>query len=45
MIEPYIDAARTRLEEAPGGRSGREVRSMTLDQAADYAMEDIRRPR
>jgi hypothetical protein len=40
MIEAYIDAARTRLEEATWRKEWEKGRSMTLDQAVDYALEE-----
>jgi predicted ATPase len=40
MIEPRIDAARTRLDEADWTMAWEEGRAMTLDQAVDYALEE-----
>jgi hypothetical protein len=40
MIEPHIDAARTRLDEADWTMAWEEGRAMTLDQAVTYALED-----
>jgi hypothetical protein len=39
LIEPHIDAARTRLEEATWREEWEKGRSMTLDQAVGYALE------
>jgi ATP/maltotriose-dependent transcriptional regulator MalT len=39
MIEPHIDAARTRLDEATWREEWEKGRSMTLDQAVSYALE------
>jgi hypothetical protein len=41
MIEPHIDAARTRLDEATWQEEWEEGRSMTLDQAVDYVLESV----
>ncbi|MDQ3437251.1 MAG: tetratricopeptide repeat protein, partial [Actinomycetota bacterium] len=41
MIEPHIDAARVRLEEAVWREEWEKGRSMTLDQAVNYALEDV----
>ncbi|CAN5661865.1 BTAD domain-containing putative transcriptional regulator [soil metagenome] len=40
MIEPHIDAARTRLEEAVWQEERGKGRSMTLDQAVEYALSE-----
>jgi predicted ATPase len=40
MIEPHIEAARTRLDEADWTMAWEEGRAMTLDQAVDYALEE-----
>jgi hypothetical protein len=39
IIEPRIDAARSRLEEAVWQEEWEKGRSMTLDQAVGYALE------
>ena len=39
LIEPHIDAARTRLEEATWREEWEKGRSMNLDQAVGYALE------
>ncbi len=41
MIEPHIDAARTRLEEAAWQEEWEKGKSMTLDQAVGYALEGV----
>jgi predicted ATPase/class 3 adenylate cyclase len=40
MIEAHIDAARPRLEEATWREEWEKGRSMTLDQAVEYALEE-----
>jgi hypothetical protein len=40
MIEEHIDAARTRLEQATWREEWEKGRSMTLDQAVDYALDE-----
>jgi ATP/maltotriose-dependent transcriptional regulator MalT len=40
MIEPHIDAARTRLDEAVWHEEWKKGRSMTLDQAVEYALSE-----
>ena len=40
MIEPRIDAARTRLDRAAWEEEWERGRSMTLDQTVHYALED-----
>jgi hypothetical protein len=40
VIEPHIDAARTRLDGAAWEKEWEKGRSMTLDQTVDYALED-----
>jgi hypothetical protein len=42
MIEAHVDAARSRLEEAAWQEEWKKGRSMTLDQAVGYALEDVR---
>ena len=42
MIEPYIEAARTLLEEAAWREAWEKGKSMTLDQAVDYALEGVK---
>jgi hypothetical protein len=42
MIEPHIDAAHTRLDEVDWTKAWEDGRSMTLDQAVSYALEDSR---
>jgi predicted ATPase len=39
MIEPHIDAARTRLDELSWQEEWEKGRSMTLDEAVNYALE------
>ena len=39
MIEPHIEAARTRLDEAAWEEEWERGKSMTLDQTVDYALE------
>jgi predicted ATPase/class 3 adenylate cyclase len=39
MIEPHIEAARTRLEEAIWHEEWKQGRAMSLDQAVGYALE------
>jgi hypothetical protein len=39
MIEPHIEAARTRLDEAIWREEWEKGRSMTLDQAVGYALQ------
>jgi hypothetical protein len=41
MIEPHIDAARTRLDEAAWEEEWERGRSMTLDQTVGYALEGV----
>jgi predicted ATPase/class 3 adenylate cyclase len=41
MIEPHIDAARTRLDEAAWEEEWKRGKSMTLNQTVDYALEDL----
>src|SRR5215213_331660 len=41
MIEPRIEAARTRLEEAIWHEEWKQGRAMSLDQAVDYALEGV----
>jgi len=41
MIEPHIDAARVRLEEAVWREEWEKGRSTTLDQAVNYALEGV----
>ncbi len=41
MIEPHIDAARTRLDEAVWREEWEKGRSMTLDQAVGYALGGV----
>ena len=40
MIEPHIEAARTRLDEVAWEKAWEEGRSMTLEEAVNYALED-----
>jgi hypothetical protein len=40
MIEAYIDAASTRLDAGIWREEWEKGRSMTLDQAVDYALEE-----
>ncbi len=41
MIEPHIDAARTRLDDLSWQEEWEKGRSMTLDQAVNYALEGV----
>ena len=41
MIEPRIDAARTRLDGAAWEEEWERGRSMSLDQTVDYALEGV----
>jgi hypothetical protein len=41
VIEPHIDAARTRLDEAAWEEEWERGKSMTLDQTVGYALEGV----
>jgi len=42
LIEPHIDAARARLDEAAWRKEWEKGRSMTLDQAVGHALEGVK---